>query len=116
LYGSIYSLYNFEDAAGYWAKPSNVQYYKTVYQSQITAAKAGGILPEDASLTTTNAFGWGQRIYQELVKYKKQYDKLAPKAKNLKGNRAALAKAAAVHYRSRNYLDAARCLSAAVRG
>ena len=116
MYGSIYSLYNFEDAAGYWSKPSNVQYYKTVYQPQISAAKTGGILPDDANLTTTNAFGWGQQIYQALAKYKKQYDQLAPKAKNLKGSRATLAKAAAVQYKSRNYLDAARCLSAAVKG
>jgi ABC-type nitrate/sulfonate/bicarbonate transport system substrate-binding protein len=116
LYGSIYSLYNFEKAAGYWTNQKYVQYFKTVYQPQITAAKKGGILPNDASLTTTNAFGWGQQIYQALVKYKKQYDQLAPKAKKLTGNRAALAKAAAQQYKNRNYLDAARFLSAAVNG
>lgn len=116
LYGDVYSFYTFEDAAGYWTDSEDPFNFESIYTPQIEAAQEGGVLPKDKDLPASQAFGMGQEIYEELVKYKEQYDELEPQAADLEGEAAQLADAAAEQYKNRNYLDAARWLQAAVEG
>lgn len=116
LYGDVYSFYNFEESAAYWTEPDNPLHFTNVYTPQIEAAQKGGVLPKGQDLKAEDVFGMGQEIYEELVKYKEQYDSLVGEADGLEGDAAKLAEEAAVHYENRNYLDAARFLEAAVNG
>jgi ABC-type nitrate/sulfonate/bicarbonate transport system substrate-binding protein len=108
LFKLFYGTVNFEQASKLMLDPSYNLYYQTVYNSQIKAAKAGGIMPQSVNVTPDDMIIF-KPLYETLVKLKTQYDSL----KATKKASGPLAAKAEVHYKNRNYLDAVRLLTAA---
>jgi ABC-type nitrate/sulfonate/bicarbonate transport system substrate-binding protein len=108
LFKLFYGTVNFEQASKLMLDPSYNLYYQTVYNAQIKAAKAGGIMPASLNVTPDDLIIF-KPLYETLVKLKTQYDSM----KATKKASGPLAAQAAVHYKNRNYLDAVRLLTAA---
>jgi hypothetical protein len=108
LFKLFYGTVNFEQAAKLMLDPSYNLYYETVYNSQIKAAKAGGIMPQNANVTPDDLIIF-KPLYQTLANLKTQYESL----KTSKKSSSPLAARAETHYKNRNYLDAVRFMTAA---
>jgi ABC-type nitrate/sulfonate/bicarbonate transport system substrate-binding protein len=108
LFKLFYGTVSFEQAKTLMGDPSYNLYYQTVYNSQIKAAKAGGIMPASLNVTPDDLIIF-KPLYETLVKLKTQYDTMTA-SKKASGP---LAAKAATHYKNRNYLDAVRLLTAA---
>lgn len=107
-------LKSFEDQSEYWLEQDNPFHYWNVYMPQIKAAQGGGLLSKDKEFIPDDAFT-APHVYRTLLRYRRWYEQLVPKAKDLGGDKAKLAQQAAAYYENRDYLDAFRLLDAALK-
>lgn len=108
-------LGTFEDQADWWVNKDSNYYFENLYQPQIAAAQAGGVLPKGKDLKATDLIV-GNEYYQELVDLKAEYDDKVKQldGADLSGDKQSLADAAASQYDAFNYLDAVRLLEEAL--
>lgn len=102
----------FDDDAKFYTDTSNVLYYKPLYDQIIKAFEDNGVLP--AGLTPEK-FVWGGAIWQQLVDYRDQTDKLLAgiDESKLSDAKKALVEQAHKYYGWRDYLDSYRFAKAA---
>ena len=112
VYKVIDPLSTFEEQTQFWVDLKDPHSYQSVYNAQIKAAEAGGVLPKGKTYTADDAI-IGRTVYAELVKLKKDYESLKGSGGNLEGKKAQLAHQAVTHAQHRNYLDAYRLQQAA---
>lgn len=108
LFKDFYGTLSFEQTNEFLNDANAQLYYPKIYESQIEAAKQGGIVPKDSDLTpeTMSLF---HGLYQDLVALKAKYDEI----KKSDAPTGALADRAATFYKNRDYLDAYRLIKAA---
>jgi ABC-type nitrate/sulfonate/bicarbonate transport system substrate-binding protein len=102
----------FDDNAKFYTDEANLLYYKPLYEQIIKAFVDNGVIP--AGLTP-DQFVWGGKIWQQLVDYRNQTDKLLAglDESKLDDAKKSLVAEARKHYGWHNYLDAYRFAKAA---
>jgi ABC-type nitrate/sulfonate/bicarbonate transport system substrate-binding protein len=108
------TITDFEHQGEWFTKPSSGLYYKRIYNGQLQELQKTGVLPKDQKFDCDHSIV-ARNVYTALAKYKREYQKLKPRATQAKGRNAVLARAAARQYKNRNYFDAARLAREAVK-
>ena len=106
LFQDFYQLISFDAAEEFFNDPENPLGLSAIYDAQIAAAQASGVLSDGV---VVEDFVVAQQLYDLMVELKDDYEDLAADSSADDGTLAA----AAAQASNRNYLDAYRILAAA---
>ena len=102
----------FEDNAKFYTEPDNLLNYQRLYKKIIGALQQNGVVPEGL---TPDKFAWGGKLYEQMVDYKDQTDKLLAglDETKLSDDKKAFVTEAKKYYAWYDFLDAYRFAKAA---
>ena len=102
----------FEDNAKFYTEPDSLLNYQRLYKKIIGALQQNGVVPEGL---TPDKFAWGGKLYEQLVDYKDQTDKLLAglDESKLTDDKKAFVTEAKKYYAWYDFLDAYRFAKAA---
>jgi ABC-type nitrate/sulfonate/bicarbonate transport system substrate-binding protein len=113
VYRDIDPMLTFDQQAQYFVNTKSPYYYKTVYDAQIKAAVAGGVV-KSKTTDADDIMGIAQQVYLQMARYRSEYQTMAEQATGLTGDHKKLASVAAEMYAQYDFLDAYRIEKAAV--